>query len=300
MTNPPNRPDFSEDNGIAAVDLIGFFKSYFAWIVGVALIAAALAYAVSLALPSQWLATGVIQLGQVGQLEDRSPIDTPARALARLQSQDFQNQILVKLGLPLELGASRDAFLLRNTLTGQSQPSSDLIMINARGYSPELAKKTVTEARDAIIASDAQLFAPYLDRTQKRLASLETEIQNAEHLLNSGASIATDNAAAARSGDAGQGVVSSLLGNMLQSDLRQQQVNTRKFLEDLQQQRLTALRQLDPVYAYNTRPVTEVTVSMSPVAPHRSVITAFGGVVGLVFGIVTGLFWHARRRRLRA
>jgi hypothetical protein len=173
-------------------------------------------------------------------------------------------------------------------------------MISARGYTPELAKKTVTEARDAIIAIDAQMFTPYLDRAKKRLALLDTEIQSAEQLVNAGASVATDNAAAARPGDSGQGVVSSLLGNMLQFDLRQQQVNTRKFMEDLQQQRVTVLRQLDPVYSYNTRPVTEVSVSVSPVAPHRSVITAFGGVVGLVFAIVTGLFWHVRRRRFRA
>ncbi|MFX1671526.1 Wzz/FepE/Etk N-terminal domain-containing protein [Paraburkholderia sp. A2WS-5] len=276
----------THDDGISGADIVQFVTSQFWWIAAFLVAGAVLGIAYSFTKAHQWEAATFVQIGQIDELGSGSaPIDTPNRAVQRVQVDPFIDQVLRSQSLPTQIGENSESDLIRRTLSAEIVPNSDVIKLTVRGLSPQKADATLQAAQNQLIGIHAGIVEAALKRTHDRLDTINAAIADAQ---SKRAGVASTASTRANSGAGDSGVTNVLLGNILD-------VSDRTLLVKLGEERALALLQLSPQHTFNTKPLAAIAVSQLPVYPKRSTFALFGAVVGGLIGVLVAARRHAKR-----
>jgi uncharacterized protein involved in exopolysaccharide biosynthesis len=278
-----------DDNGISAQDAIGFARTQGVWIIAAIVLGAVLGYSYSLTRPKQWLATSVLQIGQIASEQTGGGellVEPPQRALARIQLAPFKDRLLADLKLePNE--QSRAAVLVRDTLTAQILPGTDMLQVSVRGLSPADAKTTLELAQRQLEQTHHAIAEPAIASLRQQLVTLDQDIASVRARRDS---LAAKNIAQVQGGAAAANSDAIVLGNLLATTEDQ-------LLDDLKRRRDSLAMRLGPTRTFDTKPLDEIAVSPQPVSPRRAVYAALGALLGLVVGLVIGVARFSSRNR---
>jgi hypothetical protein len=280
----------THDDGISGADIMRFVSSQFWWIAAFLVAGAVLGVAFSYTKAHQWEATTYLQIGQVddslatlGSMP--TPIDTPSRAVQRVQVDPFIDELLRSRSLPIQIGENFESDLIRRSLNAEIVPNTDVIKLTVRGLSPQNADATLEAAQNQLIGIHAEIFQVASKRLHERLDGINAAIAAAQSKRELVASTASTRA---NSGAAGADVTNVLLGNILD-------VSDRTLLEKLREDQALVLQQLSTQHTFNTKPLAAVAVSQVPVYPKRPIFALFGAVVGGLIGLLVAARRYAKR-----
>ncbi|SOZ13900.1 conserved hypothetical protein [Cupriavidus taiwanensis] len=250
---------------------------------GIALIAA-------LSLPRQWEASTVLQIGQVyynnGKEQPQAmPIELPSRALERMKLGQFQDAVLRRLSLPIDLGASDESELIRRSATPRLIRNAELVEISVRGFSPADAKRYVEAYQNELIGAHQKLAQPSMERIAAETTQTQWSLAKAEKRQQDLQQLADERLKMGASDKFSESVLLSDLIGKNDEELR-----------SLRQRRVILSEESNPQRTFNTRPLSDIDVGKRPVWPKKSSFMAAGGAIGLVIGLAWAL-WQERRRR---
>ncbi|CAJ0897221.1 hypothetical protein R77569_04677 [Ralstonia mannitolilytica] len=256
-----------------------------------AVVAAAVAFAIALAMPKQWEASAVVQIGQIANETPQSPVtlvETPGRAVERLQLPQFEDVVLQKLGLPVTVGENASTDLIRRSLKTTQLKNADLIEVTVRGFSQADAQRYAKAFLDELISAHAALAKPSMDKINANMAEVTRLIASEEARK-------AQLSALARTRDqskAGSTFPESVLLASLMAENDKQ-------LKGLRQREINVREQLNPERTFNTRLFGPMYVSRRHVFPHGLVFAAGGLAFGLLVAVIWGLYSDCRRGILR-
>jgi len=253
------------------------WRSFFSAMVVV--LAVAVAYA-TLATP-KWEAQAWIQVGQVAtQPAGQDPRPEPfQRVVERLQTVDFQQQVLQGLGMSL---TSPEAGLYRGSLKVDPSPYSGLIKVSVRATSPSLARRLAQATVDQLHLIHQRLMAAPLALARDRLARVEAELSRAMVMRDKLPAVAGNLPAA---GD----IDATLAGNLLLA-------TTDTSIRELEQSRDELVSRMSRNYTFGTSTAWPVYQPDRPVSPNRILIIGLGVLGGVALGLVAAVASSARRR----
>ncbi|MFV8605237.1 chain-length determining protein [Ralstonia pseudosolanacearum] len=292
-------PRFDDDRpGDAAIVMLAqgaqFAQRHAKTLVAGGIAGAALAIGLALVLPKQWEASVVIQVGQITNeampgtpLPAPTPVETVGRAVERLQLPQFEDLVLRKLGLPLEVNENASTDLIRRSLKAVQLKNADLIEVTVRGFSQADAQRYTQAFSDALIGAHAVIAKPSLDKINANMAEVRQQISAEEARKG-------ELSALMRARDQAKSEVkfseSVLLASMVAENDKQ--------LQGLRQREINIREQLNPERTFNTRLFDAVHVSRRHVFPSGLLFAAGGLVLGLLVAIGWGLTGDFRRGRL--
>lgn len=272
---------------ISVFDIARFLRKHFVFIAAAAGIGIGAGLLVSYTQPREWEAKSIVEIGQVDDGGLRL-VDPLSQAALRVSTESFRDEMLRSLGLPLDGAKSERTTLIRHSLQATGIPSTNLLAMTVRGFSPESAKATLEVAQGQLIAVHRKTVDAVQGRLQDQLKMLDADIarmQAAEQdRLRTFARVSSGK-------DVGNGAVQALLGNMVDSTDRAQ-------LQATQQRRAAVISQLGADHTYNTRVVGHTTVSRQPVGPKRSLFVGIGALLGTLAGLLFAGKRHIRATRL--
>jgi uncharacterized protein involved in exopolysaccharide biosynthesis len=288
MDNARDTYKVADEVGISAYDALRFLRTQGIWILMVVIIGAAAGYAYSLTRPKQWLATTVLQIGQIPGDQGGGDllVEPPQRALTRVQLDPFRDRLLARLKLPQQPGADARSDLIRNSLAAQILPTTDMIQLSVRGFSEEEAEATLKVAQDQLFQIHHAIAEPSVAALRGQLAALNQEIVTVNARREKLASRSAAQAQAANSASASADVA---LSNLLE-------VTEDGLLDTLTRRRDSMALRLGPTHTFDTRPLDEIAVSNRPVSPRRAVFAALGAMAGFVIGLAIAVTRFARHR----
>jgi uncharacterized protein involved in exopolysaccharide biosynthesis len=228
----------------------------------------------------KWVATAVIQIGQVGQSgvgQGLQLIEPPIRAIERMKMKSFEDNVLTALKISTE-DSDNVARQFRNSLSLKALGTTDLIQVKIRAASPEQASLWAQAVVDRLKEVHERLAQPTIDRLRKQQAELKKQMQTIEEERANLLKIVSRSIET--SGD------SRFSANLLLSNLLLQK---NAELRDFEMRRLEAEEQLTSVRTYPTSLIDRVYVPEKPASPKQLLIIALAGVLGLVLGIVIAL-----------
>jgi uncharacterized protein involved in exopolysaccharide biosynthesis len=275
------------EDGISVADIVGFLRAQLWRIVGLLVAGAVAGALVSFTHPREWEASSVLEIGQIDNglvNQPTTPVDPPFRAVQRVKVEPFTDQLLRKLSLPVATGENAESDLIRRSINAEVVPTTDLVRLTVRGFSPDKAKSTLKAAQDDLIAIHDVIFREAVARLNKRLADIDSDIATAKAKRDQ---IESTTSLGTRPGESTP-PVNVLLGNMFD-------VSDRALLETLKKNRSDVTQQLSADRTFNTRPIAEIAVSQRPVAPKRSLYVIVGAMIGLLIGLLWAGRRHARR-----
>lgn len=250
---------------------------------------AAISLALSYFIPNEWEATVILQTGQVQPAApSASPIlvEQPARTTERLKAESFVNTLLNRLDLPTQLGASRRADLIRNSLNAQVMRTSDLIKIKLRDFGQHEALLTLQAAQNQLIQAHTALLQPTLDRYKSNHDIISRQLVDAQLRLEQTRKLNN----ATKGGGSDSSVFSEKV--LLADILHQTEAEVGKF-----QLQLSELNeQMSAARTFNTRVFSDATVSEYPVFPKRSLFLLAGAIMGFVVLFFVALLREMRQR----
>lgn len=272
-------PRFDDDRpGDAAIVMLAqgaqFAQRHAKKLVAGGMAGAALAIGLALVLPKQWEASVVIQVGQITNeampgtpLPAPTPVETVGRAVERLQLPQFEDLVLRKLGLPLEVNENASTDLIRRSLKAVQLKNADLIEVTVRGFSQADAQRYTQAFSDALIGAHAVIAKPSLDKINANMAEVRQQISAEEARKG-------ELSALMRARDQAKSEVkfseSVLLASMVAENDKQ--------LQGLRQREINIREQLNPERTFNTRLFDAVHVSRRHVFPS-GLLFAAGGLV---------------------
>ncbi|UZF35690.1 chain-length determining protein [Ralstonia pseudosolanacearum] len=292
-------PRFDDDRpGDAAIVMLAqgaqFAQRHAKKLVAGGMAGAALAIGLALVLPKQWEASVVIQVGQITNeampgtpLPAPTPVETVGRAVERLQLPQFEDLVLRKLGLPLEVNENASTDLIRRSLKAVQLKNADLIEVTVRGFSQADAQRYTQAFSDALIGAHAVIAKPSLDKINANMAEVRQQISAEEARkgeLSALMRVRDQSKAEAKFSE------SVLLANMVAENDKQ--------LQGLRQREINIREQLNPERTFNTRLFGPVHVSRRHVFPSGLLFAAGGLVLGLLAAIGWGLAVDSRRSLL--
>lgn len=247
-------PRFDDDRpGDAAIVMLAqgaqFAQRHAKKLVAGGMAGAALAIGLALVLPKQWEASVVIQVGQITNeampgtpLPAPTPVETVGRAVERLQLPQFEDLVLRKLGLPLEVNENASTDLIRRSLKAVQLKNADLIEVTVRGFSQADAQRYTQAFSDALIGAHAVIAKPSLDKINANMAEVRQQISAEEARKG-------ELSALMRARDQAKSEVkfseSVLLASMVAENDKQ--------LQGLRQREINIREQLNPERTFNTR-----------------------------------------------
>ncbi|MCY1336889.1 hypothetical protein D9M69_227030 [compost metagenome] len=241
-------------------------------------------------LPKQWLGTVVLQVGQIsdGVAAQPVPIETTFRALDRLRLPSFQNDVLRSLGLPLEIDTNVNTDLIRKSTQISILRNSDLLQIAVRGYSAQDAKRFTEAYKELLLSAHAQLIQPSIGKLQSDLSVTERSLVIEEARRTELQNLVKEQYRIGVTGKFSEGV---LLTDMIdKNDLAIRTLRMRQ----------TSLRELlSPSKTFNTRSLGLTHISERPVFPPKIPLALGGAVLGLLVGVLFGLWNDTRRANLK-
>jgi hypothetical protein len=270
-------------------DGVNFLRRHSIRLIGAGVAGALIGFGLTFVIPKQWEATSVLQVGQIAS-DTGAPtqIETTSRAVERLKLDQFQDNILMRLSLPLGVGESRQTDLFRNSSKIVLLRNADLIQISTQGYSPEEARRFTQAYGEELINVHAVLARPSLDKIKADLTdvrdSLVTEEQRRKELSSLVNMRSKDGGAAGKFSE-----------NVLLNDLVS---NNDKQLRQLRLQKNAIEERLNPERTFNTRLLGTVDVTRRSIYPKKGVFTIAGLAMGLFVAFILGL-WLDRNARVK-
>ena len=262
-------------------------------IVGVGLGGAALAMVLTFWARPVWQAKVVIQNGQLYQVTAAGPatslIEPTNRTIDRIRVTSFQNEVIRRLGLPVEENVNAETDLIRRTLDIRLLRASDLIELRAQGYSSDAVKKTLQQYTENLIADHRKVIEPTLRRYERDLQHANSDLNDA---LNRQALLQKHSQSRNSADIAGRFSENVLLDNMLSNNADE--------IRALQQRRNQLQEELNPERTFSTRMVGDIEVSREPVYPKRPLFALSGFMIGALAGLSWSSWLTARRRAKNA
>lgn len=245
------------------------------------------ALAVASVLPKRWEATAILELGRIDRDGSTQLVEPPYQAAARVRLRSLQNSVLRSLGLPLE--PEGDSELLRRSLHARVVRDTDLVQVQLRAPSPELAERWLEAVIARLTETHAEMLGPTLSRLQREHQEVESDLARAlrrqEELLELVGEVP------------GGSEESTATGALLLNSLMAANDSTIGVLR----RREVALReQLDEARSFNIHVLGAIEVSRHPVFPRRVLFMAAGGLLGLLIVFSYALMREYQRQRDRA
>lgn len=232
----------------------------------------------------QWEAAGLIQIGRVGRQDAIASgaagplIEIPGQVVARASQRSFVDQLL------RSVGASTDADdpvarLVRRSYRARIVPSSEVIEISVRGFSPEDAVAIVNAAAENL----ARVHAGLANSSIEGLRAVLTAKRSAKGQLLRDLRAVEEALQNPRLAGASAPFSQYLLlwvSKISQSDLR-----------NLTLEIFAIEEQLGPLRTYPTALLGAPEVSDDPVSPKRVPIILLATLAGFFIGILVALFF---------
>ena len=294
MTAANNTPTEYRDitKSISVDDVVDFSARHAIKIVISTIAGAVLAVGLAVSIPKQWSASVELQVGQFYSTGVTGPvvtqIETPSRTVERLKLPAFVDQVLTRLNLPLDLGASDEASLIRRSADVRVMRNADLVQITLNGNSPEAALKHAEAFRDTLIEAHRSLAQPSMDKLTLELKEVDLSLTKESEQRDRLDKLAQEQQ---RLGAAGRFSESVLLAQMIAANDAQ--------IRDLRLRRAALMEQSNPNRTFNTRVIGPTSVSKRPVYPMKSRFAVAGAVVGGLAGVAISLLIDLSRRRTR-
>lgn len=287
----PARPATLRGDGLTAGEGIDFILRHKYRLLGLPVLGAIIAVLVAMALPKQWQASTIMQVGQLFySTENDQPqlavIESTARAVERVRLEQFQDAVLQRLNLPTAPNVNRDTDLLRASINARLIRNAELLGISVRGTSPEMAQRVIQAYQDQLILEHLKLAEPSLKRIAAENAQVARDVTAAENRQKQLSTLAQERL---KEGLRGQFSESVLLNQLIDRNDKE--------LRDLKRRASYLLEQSSPERTFNTRPMGGIEVTKRPVWPRKINFLIIGGALGLALGLVWSLL---RERRLRA
>ena len=290
MEAKPVTVQHADDDGVVirVDDVLRFFRRYAGMILGLSLAGAAIGVCLTYFIPKQWEATGILQVGQVAnETTPASPIsiEPAARALERVRTPHFTNNVLKLLGEPSGADGSAVSVLVRRSL--KSTPLSDpgLIQFAVRGHSPEEARRAAQAVADELTRIHAGLMRPSLDKLDADLAEVEQGLITEGKRRDSLSELVKTRG---QTGVAGKFSENVLLNEMLaENDKALRLLRLRK---NALQELLTEAR------TFNTHLLAPVEVDGRNIYPRLGPFGAAGLAIGLLLSLLLGTAIEVKRR----
>jgi len=288
-TSPPHD---SQEKGVVVTfeDVVEFVQRHLKMISFLGLAGLVIGIAATFAIPRQWEATGVLQVGQVANESATASgpsmlIEPTARALERLRIPQFADAVLKQLNLAGGPEEGAEASLIRNSLKSTMLTGSDLIQYSVRGFSPDQAKQAAQAVSDELTRIHGGLMRPSVDRLNADLQEVAEGVVREEkrrEMLN-GLVRTRDQA----------GLAAKFSENVLLSEMVNENEKALRFLrfrKNTLQELLSAER------TYNTHLLGPVEIGRRYVFPRKSIFGGAGLVIGLLLGALLGIAFDAKRR----
>lgn len=274
-------------------DVLGFLRRHAVSILSLSLAGLVIGICVSLVIPRQWEATGVLQIGQVANESTTAPapptqIEPTARALERLRIPQFTDTVLKSLGFAVGPDEDADAALIRRSLKTTMLTGTDLIQYTVRGFSPEQAKRTADAISVEMMRVHANLMRPSLERLKADLEEVTQGVAREDKRRD------MLNELVRTRGQAG--VIGKFSENVLLSEMVNE---NEKALRSLRLRSNTLQELMSKERTYNTHLLGPVETSRRYVYPRKALFGGGGLVVGLLASLLLGIAIDMRRRQAR-
>ncbi len=152
------------------------------WVIGVPLVTVLIALAYVTLSDPQWESSAVVQMGQVGQAEvgkATATVETPPRAIERMKTPTFQNDVLASIGISTADDNAK-ARLYRRSLRLRQPPGTDLIELRIRAYSLDEARHLAEATVEQLRKSHDKLALPSIDSLRKQLDDVIRQLERAQ------------------------------------------------------------------------------------------------------------------------
>ncbi len=280
------------ESGLSFDQIASFTKRRALSIASLTVIGIVAGIGATLAIPDEWQATDVLQVGQITRVLVGNgvtnviiqPLEPTARTVDRMSLRQFQNGVLQSLGLPLDRTRSRETALIRDHAEPTLQRDGDLVRINARGTTPEQARQVVAAYEKLVIDAHLELLRPSIDRMTAELQHAKAAQADAEKRA------AQLNARSTNiKGEEGPFSAEILRDNLVQRN-EEELHRLALRMEELQED-------LNPARTFNTRPLMPgIEVGDKPVFPRKSTAAMLGALIGLLLGVCFGFVRDHRDR----
>jgi len=283
--NDPTHPSLVPASGY--LNLLRFWnitRRYWVWVLACVATAAGAAAIYTWLLPFTWEATGVVQVGAVGQSgagQLGQLVESPARAIERTKMRGFQNDVLATLKTPND-DLKPIGELFRGSIKVKQLQNTDFLEIRLRAYSPDEAKRWLEATVKQLDIAHQRLAAPSIERLRKQLEEVDQNLRRARKTRDG-----LQESVSRRSLGPGERFAESVYNaNLL--------VQTNGEVRALEAERAMMLEQLSPTRTYPTALVERIYVSERPVSPRTGLIVALATLVGLLAGIFIAYFLDGR------
>ncbi|NYH98075.1 Wzz/FepE/Etk N-terminal domain-containing protein [Cupriavidus plantarum] len=278
-------------DGLTAGEGIDFIVRHKYLLLGLPVLGAIIAVLVALALPKQWQASTILQVGQLfystqSDQPQLALIEPTPRAVERVKLEQFQDAVLQRLNLPTAPNVNRDTDLLRASVNARLIRNAELLQISVRGNSPEMARRMIQAYQDQLVLEHLKLAEPSLQRIAAETAQVARDVTEAESRQKQLNALAIERA---KVGVRGQFSESVLLNQLIDRNDKE--------LRDLKRRASYLREQSSPERTFNTRAMGGIEVSKRPVWPRKINFLIIGGALGFAVGLVWSLL---RERRARA
>lgn len=287
----PERAATLLGEGLTAGEGIDFILRHKYRLLGLPLLGAIIAVLVTFALPKQWQATTIMQVGQLfystqNDQPQLAVIEPTARAVERVRLEQFQDAVLKRLNLPTVPNVNQDSDLLRASINARLIRNAELIEISVRGTSPEMAQRVIHAYQEQLMLEHLKLAEPSLQRIAAENSQVARDVADAESRQKQLNALALERA---KEGARGQFSESVLLNQLIDRNDKE--------LRDLKRRASYLREQSSPERTFNTRPMGGIDVTKRPVWPRKLNFLIIGGAIGFALGLGWSLL---RERRLRA
>jgi hypothetical protein len=261
------------DDELSLLDLVRFVQRHGVIILGGTLIGGALGLTVAFALPAQWEASALIQVGQLG---GSTPVEPLPKVVARVTQKSFKDDALKRMGiLPSE--SDPKASLLLSSLKVKIE-KADLVGVHVRGTTPDDTVRFV----DALFAKLVDIHTKITEPTLQHWRDVVEEIDIESGLLNK--EIERLNGSLAKT----TGEVSTV--NFSQFVLMNNILLTRESeMRGFRERKRALQEQINPERTFPTSLLGRIEVSTQPVFPKKHLFAADGLVIGLFIGVLVSL-----------
>ena len=284
MQQNESRVNDYEDAGIDLAKVYRVLVENKRWVIGIPLLFLGLTFFALRFIQPKWEASGLIQIGQIWQEKGAISIENGAAVVERVKNKTFQAHVLTKLGIPLNeddhLGK-----LYTDSIKIKVIPSTDLLELKVRAYSPKEATNWIQETVNYLQEVHKRLAEPTISRLQKQLVELKRQVL----MVKSEKDGLIKNAELKGEIRPGNRFAENLL---LTNYLLQMGSELREF--ELRQ--LALEEQLNLAKTFPTALMEQVYVPEKPVSPKKLLIVILATLIGVFIGIFTTLLINYARK----
>lgn len=265
--------DVEKEIEVSFTNILEALKQYNKIIISASLIAGVAATVlVNLVMIPQWEASGILQVGQVGQFGQTGVklAEPISNAIARINHPSFEKEIVNFANFSKEeLTATKSIFA--GSIKAEKLKDADLIEFKLRGYSPEMTRKLANATVGLLQKIHGDAMSPSLLRITEQIKSLAEDIRT----LKSESDYLKKKLLGTHEWNSYNATLAATVLQNKGSQLREA-IQKKQFLEE----------QLNASNSFTTKVVGEVVVPEDAVSPKKGRIILIGMLVGLIFGTI--------------